>query len=339
MSFHLFKSSDLVLKNKFKYFIKDKFLTCVLKRTLPNSLIIENNFSGILSTIKSKGKSIFTLNFDDLCPVNKTIFTLERGGNIDGSVAKLQEELLLRFPYIGITHFTIPNCTPSDFIRYFDKNKYRISTSENSEWLCYYKTLAEKYNIEFALHGYYHRQFINPFFSRHTELSNTTKEETSYILKLGKKCFEEAGFKTIGFRQPGWDFNSDFSLFDCLIDEGFQYAGLSSYNAGLNANQQRVSYDYPSLINDKLISFPDTVNLDWELERMIRRVDDLVAKKGCIVIKGHFVERKYMNAFSLSNYEKLCKLLDYMKNTFPNEIEYTTFEQAAKKIRLELGLS
>jgi hypothetical protein len=129
------------------------------------------------------------------------------------------------------------------------------------------------------------------------------------------------------------------TLIDCLIEEGFEYAGLSSYDAGLNSNFQRVSFDYPTLINDKLISFPDNVNLDWDLERMIKRVDDLVSKRGCIVIKGHFVERKYTNAFSVTNYEKLCLLLNYMKSKYADNIEYVTFEQAAKKIRIDLGLS
>lgn len=319
----------------YKTALKRVVLEFMLNRQLPISLYKNPicNYSFLPINLKD---SFCVINFDDLSPVKKNLFTLERGGNILGSLTKTQESLFLKYPYIGVTHFTIPCCTPSDFIRIFNKDVYCITNPRNYLWLKYYKDLSKRYKIELAIHGFNHRQFINPFFSRHTEFSYTTKNETTKLLNLAKKYFNEAGFESIGFRQPGWDFNPDFSLIDCLINEGFEYAGLSSYDAGLNAQSQRVSFDYPTLINNKLISFPDNINLDWNIEKLKNRVNELVLIKGCIVIKGHFVEKKYTNSFSSLNYEKLCNLLDYIKKTHGDRVEYLTFKEAVLKIKSEL---
>jgi len=320
-----------------KKIIKQIFLKTVLRKNLPISLVSDNyelpvkiepvkDFAGL------GGRIPCNLNFDDLCPKYMDEYGLDFGGRIDEGLTVEFENLLRDYPHIAVTHFVIPCCMIQKerlrFLRY-ENDRYDISSPLHSKWLTHYKSLAETYNIEYALHGCYHRQFENVLFGRHAEFAFKTEEESREAIKKGLKVFKRAGLESCGFRQPAWDINSDLSLCRALKSCGLFYIAGSSSDGGFNTGTMRVSNYHPTLI-DGLVNFPQNILLDWDFDYIQKEITRIIRVKGMISIKGHFVDRGMMNSCSKENLVKLRLILDYLTQTYGDLIQYMTLRDIIK---------
>jgi hypothetical protein len=326
----------LISKKSIKQFI----ITRVLRRNLPLSLVRSDyTVPGEIKILDSfpvnKMNTICcNLNLDDLCPKYFDEYGLDFGGHPGEGVALEFENLLKDYPYIGVTHFVIPFCQiqKTTLWRNNSDNRYNISSPNHQEWLKYYKDLSKIYNIEFAQHGYCHRQDENVFFTRHTEFAYKNETESFKAIKKGLEILKQAGITIYGFRQPGWDINSDLSICYALQRLCFQYIAGSSYDAGFNAGMERISNYFPSLING-IINFPQNILLDWPLERIKNKMDRIVSMDGFISIKGHFVNSGMPNSFSAENISKLRRALDYLTKQHEGRISYLTLKDATIRFR------
>ncbi|MCK4825536.1 DUF2334 domain-containing protein, partial [bacterium] len=271
-----------MLKMLNKKGIKRFFIRRIVRRDLPLSLVSRNyQLRAEIKTVKGflgQGKTVpCNLNFDDLCPIY-TNNGLDFGGNIEKGLSCSFKELLEDYPYLGVTIFVIPNCKiRHNALRSFSqrKDRYDISSPAHAQWLQYYTNLSRKYNIEYGMHGCYHRQFENIFFARYTEFAYKRGDESYQALSIGKDIFKRANLETFGFRQPGWDINSDLSLLDALKAVKFEYIAGSSNDAGFNASVQRVSNYYPTVISG-MMNFPQNILLDWSIEKMREEIDKII---------------------------------------------------------------
>ena len=309
-----------MLKDKAKGF----YIRHVLRKQVPISFDKNNTVSFLDAEPLTTGRVYCIINFDDLSPLPDQSKFIGRGGSKHDFVSLKQMELLQQFPFLGITHFMIPQFLPSDHYYLFNRQHFSIINPVNREWLDYYKSLMANFNIEIASHGVYHRQVGNPLFARHTEFAYLDYNESVERLKLSLHMFHEAGFNPIGFRAPGWDMNSDLSLIDAVADTGFKYAGLSSYDGGLNAVKQRVNQYHPVFIKG-IINFPDNINIDWPFETIKETIDKIVSLNGIIVIKGHFSKHILTNSLSETNYLKLVETVRYIRKTYSETVEFATF--------------
>ena len=322
-----------------KYF-KQIFLKVGLCRNLPLSLqpwdytpVVE--LKELPDAFRTIDRIPCNLNFDDLCPKYMDEFGLDFGGRVDKGLALEFGSLLQDYPLIAVTHFVIPFCMFQKKVSHFSRHvdgRYNIASPSHSEWLDYYKSLAETYNIEYALHGYYHWQFENLLFSRHTEFAFKSEEESREAIEMGLEIFHRAGLDTFGFRAPGWDINSDLSICRALKAVGMRYIAGSSLDGGFNVVRQRVSNIYPTLV-DGLVSFPQNILLDWDIDHVRKEIDRIVEAKGMISIKGHFVDRNMTNSCSKENLSKLRTILDYLSEKYGDSVEYMTLCQIADRIQ------
>lgn len=308
------------MNNKVKKAIKINYLK-LFNYNIPNSLQEEN--SNIKSELIQLNKVYCVLNFDDLSPLPDKSNHIGRGGDINDEISIKFLKLLNLFPNLGVTHFVVPNFHPSDNFYLF--NKYSILNKSNTLWLEYYLDLKRKFNIEFACHGLHHRQYNNFLFSRNTEFAYTDYNSSLKLLKSSIELFVKAGLNPIGFRPPGWDINSDFSIIESIKDAGLKYGALNSYDGGLNANINRVSNTHPVLIND-LVNFPDNINIDWPIELIKSEIKKLIDFGGIISIKCHFSKAYLTNSFSDVNYNKLISVLNHIINEYKSDVEFATFK-------------
>ena len=323
-------------KTKVKRFIVRK----ILGRSLPLSLMppdyaLPVDLNVLEDIADENGRIPCNLNFDDLCPRYQDQPGHDFGGNIRGGLAVEFRRVLQAYPHVGVTLFMIPNSmmAPRSPLRFGqDKTSYDISSERHVEWLDYYKSLSAAYNIEFALHGYYHRQFNNLLFARNIEFAFLSEEESLERIASGLECFKQAGLYSRGFRPPGWDINSDLSLCSALKKSGFVYIAGSSHDAGFNAGRHRVSNDYPTLV-DGLVNFPQNVWLDWSIDSIRKEIDRIVETRGIISIKGHFVDQGSQNCLSSDNLRKLSITLDYLSKEHAENIEYVTLAQLAQRLQ------
>lgn len=316
-----------MLKDKVKGF----YIRHVLRKQVPISFDKNNTVGFLDAEPLTTGKVYCIINFDDLSPLPDQSKFIGRGGSKLDFVSLKQAELLQQFPFLGITHFMIPQFLPSDHYYLFNRQQFSIINPVNREWLDYYKTLMADYNVEIASHGVYHRQAGNPLFARHTEFAYLDYKESVERLKLSLHIFHEAGFNPIGFRAPGWDMNSDMSLLYAIADTGFKYAGLSSYDGGLNAVTQRVNHYHPVFIKG-IINFPDNINIDWPFETIKEKIDKIVSLNGIIVIKGHFSKHILTNSLSEANYLKLVETVKYIRSVYSETVEFATFADVYSKL-------
>lgn len=311
--------------------VKTLYIKHILRKQVPISFNQKNQVNFLDAEPLMTDKVYCVLNFDDLSPIPDDSKYIGRGGSLNDFINVKQEELLKAFPFIGITHFLIPNHLPADRYYLFKKDRYSIISNVNENWLVYYKKLATDFNIEFASHGVYHRQAENLLMARHTEFAYLDYEASLKRLQLSLDIFRQAGFKPIGFRAPGWDMNADLSLIDAIRDAGFNYAGLCSYDGGLNAVKQRISNYHPVMIKG-IVNFPDNINIDWPMEKIRETVRKIVDMNGTIAIKGHFSKHTLTNSFSEINYQKLKELIKYIKDTYSSTVEFGTFKNAYENL-------
>ncbi|MBS1734906.1 MAG: DUF2334 domain-containing protein [Bacteroidetes bacterium] len=304
--------------------VKTLFIRHILRKQVPISFSHTNQVSFLDAEPLITDKVYCVLNFDDLSPVPDDSKYIGRGGALTDFINIKQEELLKAFPFLGITHFLIPNHLPADRFYLFQKDKYAIANKANENWLSYYKKLSAEYNIEFASHGVYHRQTENLLMARHTEFAYLSYEASLKRLQYSLQLFQQAGIKPIGFRAPGWDMNADLSLIDAIRDAGFNYAGLCSYDGGLNSVKQRISNYHPVMIKG-IVNFPDNINIDWPMETIDQTVRKIVDMNGVIAIKGHFSKHTLTNSFSETNYQKLKELVKKIKDTYGSSVVFGTF--------------
>ena len=316
-----------MLKDKVKGF----YIRHVLHKQVPISFDKHNTASFLDAEPLTTGKVYCVINFDDLSPLPDQSKFIGRGGSKDDFVSVKQMELLKQFPFLGITHFMIPQFLPSDHYYLFNRQHFSIINPVNREWLDYYKSLMADYNIEIASHGVYHRQAGNPLFARHTEFAYLDYDESLERLKQSIGIFRQAGLHPIGFRAPGWDMNADLSLLDAISAAGFRYAGLSSYDGGLNAVKHRVNHFHPVFIKG-IINFPDNINIDWPLERIKETIDKIISQFGIIVIKGHFSKHILTNSLSEANYLKLVETVRYIRKEYSETVEFATFADVCNKL-------
>lgn len=308
--------------------IKKIYLRSILK-AIPISLTTKNV---LFDQEKIKlDKCFCVINFDDLSPVPDGNDIIGRGGSINDEVTIRFEKLMNMFPELGVTHFVIPNHIINDRQGILDKGKFAVNDERNQTWTRYFLDLKKKYNIEFACHGLSHRQFNNFLFARHTEFAYLTLHESIKRLEIAKKKFTDIGIETIGFRPPGWDINSDLSIVEALKLTNFKYAALSSYDGGLNSNTLRIEHFHPTKING-IINFPDNINLDWPIEKMIETIEQIIKEGGLISIKGHFTNDTLTNSFSETNFEKLIHVLSYLKSDHNDDFEFGTFKDVYNSI-------
>ncbi len=316
-----------MLKDKVKGF----YIRHVLRKQVPISFDKNNTVSFLDAEPLTTGQVYCVINFDDLSPLPDKSRFIGRGGSKEDFVSLKQMELLKQFPFLGITHFMIPQFLPSDHYYLINRKQFSIINHVNREWLDYYKSLMADYNVEIASHGVYHRQAGNPLFARHTEFAYLDYKESVERLKLSLRIFHEAGFNPIGFRAPGWDMNSDLSLIDAIADTGFKYAGLSSYDGGLNAVKQRVHHFHPVFIKG-IINFPDNINIDWPFEKIKETIDKIIRLNGIIVIKGHFSKHILTNSLSETNYLKLVETVRYIRREYSETVKFATFADVYSKL-------
>lgn len=307
-----------------KPYIKACYIKGILRKQIPISFDDKNQDSFLDAKPLTTGKVYCVINFDDLSPIPDSSKFIGRGGDLNDFVSKKQEELLQRFPFIGITHFMVPQFIPSDYYYIFGKDQFSILDKANEKWISYYQSLIKNYNIEIASHGVYHRQAENLLFARHTEFAYLNYKQSLKRLTESIKQFNQVGINPIGFRAPGWDMNSDLSLIDAIKAAGFKYAGLSSYDGGLNSTRQRVSYYHPVNIKG-VVNFPDNINIDWPLEKIKEVIGKIVDVQGTIAIKGHFCKDTLTNSFSQENFEKLVQAIEFIRSEFRDSVEFGTF--------------
>jgi hypothetical protein len=323
-----------------KILLKRAFLKCFLRRNLPMSLVSPDyeplvEIKPLEGFAAPGGRTPCNLTFDDLCPKYKDEYGMDFGGRVDEGLTVEFGNLLRDYPHIAVTHFVIPLCMIQKNGLCFShhlRDRYDISSPRHSEWLAHYKSLAETYNIEYALHGCYHRQFENRLFGRHAEFAVKTEEESREAIEMGLEVFRRAGLDACGFRQPAWDINSDFSLCRAARRNGLRYIAGSSSDAGFNAGRPRVSNDHPTLV-DGLVNFPQNILLDWDIDQIRKEIDRIIEAKGIISIKGHFVDRGMPNSCSKKNLARLRVAFDYLSEKYGDSVEYMTLRQLAECIR------
>jgi len=314
-----------------KDYIKACYIKGILRKQVPISFNEKNNISFLDATPLTSDKVYCVINFDDLSPIPDDSKFVGRGGGLNDFISVKQRELLQLFPFIGITHFMIPQHLPSDYYYIFDKDHYSISNPVNREWMEYYLTLSKTYNIEFALHGLYHRQAENLLFARHTEFAYLNYKQSLKRLTNSLDIFHSVGIHPVGFRAPGWDMNSDMSLIDAVAASGFKYAGFNSYDGGLNATKQRVSNYHPVLIKG-MINFPDNINIDWPFEKIKDTIRKIVDMNGIITIKGHFSKHILTNSLTEENAVKLIETIKFISSEYKQEIVFGTFKDVYEKL-------
>ncbi len=313
-----------------KSYLKACYIKGILRKQIPISFD-EKNKTDFLNNKKLITDKVYcVINFDDLSPVPDHSKYIGRGGDATDFVSLKQMELLKLFPFIGITHFMIPQFLPADKY-YFNRNKYSIANPQNLAWLEYNKELARQFNIEFAAHGLYHRQAENFIFARHTEFAYLNYAESKNRLTQSLALFQQAGINPIGFRAPGWDMNADLSLMDAVADTGFKYAGFSSYDGGLNSVMQRIDNFHPVRL-DGVINFPDNINIDWSLEKIKNVIKNIIEKNGIIVIKGHFSKHILTNSLTEENANKLIETIKYIRSEYSQDVAFGTFKDVYEKI-------
>ena len=311
--------------------VKAVYIKGILRKQVPVSFDKANTETFLTAEPLTTDKVYCVINFDDLSPLPDDSKFIGRGGSKDDFVSVKQMELLRQFPFLGITHFMIPQFLPSDKYYIYNRHAYSIINPVNSAWLDYYKSLVADYNIEIASHGVYHRQAENPLFARHTEFAYLDYKESLDRLTYSIEIFRKAGFNPIGFRAPGWDMNTDLSLVDAISASGLKYAGLSSYDGGLNSIRQRVNFYHPVFIKG-IINFPDNINLDWPLEKIKETVKKIVEMNGIIVVKGHFSKHILTNSLSEENYRKLVETIKYIQEQYEQIVEFATFKDVYQKL-------
>ncbi len=209
--------------------IKRILLKRVLRRSLPMSLVSPGyeppvQIKPLEGLSAGNGKIPCNLNFDDLCPKYMDEYGVDFGGRADKGLSIEFKRFLDDYPHAGVTVFVIPLCMIRRRSLRFSRqprDRYSIAAAEHAEWLDFYKKLAAKFNIEYALHGCHHRQFENLLFSRRTEFAFKNEKESAEAIALALTTFKLAGLEPCGFRQPGWDINSDLSLVRVLKKNGF----------------------------------------------------------------------------------------------------------------------
>ena len=315
-----------------KQMLKRGYIRNALGRRLPLSLQPPDYESGagfieIGDCLGKNGQIPCNLNFDDQCPVSSDHLGRDFGGDLKDGLAVEFKKFLEECPYVAVTSFVIPHYLGNK--KGNEKNK--LSHQGNQDWLAFYNDLSEQYNIEYALHGCYHHQKEVPFFARHTEFAFKDENEAHDVVYRGMQIFKECGWQVNGFRQPGWDINSDISICRVLNKLGLDYIAGSSLDAGFNSRGiERVSNYYPTVING-LINFPQNIDLDWDLERIRSEIDRLYELRALISIKGHFADKNVCNCLSQKNLEKLTKVASYINEKYKDSVEFITFADLAKK--------
>jgi len=320
----------ILTKSLKRYIIKN-----ILKRNLPLSLTdVTYLIPASIRILDSlPGNKIFcNINLDDLCPKYFDEDGLDCGGDITRGLSVELKNFLKTCPDASITFFVIPCCislrnksgqAESNALR------YNIALPENRKWLHFYKDLSSRYSIEYAIHGCYHYQYENPFFGYHQEFSIKTEEESRTAVLKAIQIFSDAGLNPKGFRPPGWDMNSDLSLFQVLRENRLSYIAGSSNDGGFNIGQQNVSNYYPTLI-DGFLNLPQNIELDWSIKKIYSEIKHIVARRGIISIKGHFVSGGLPNSLTADNLKKLYQIISFLKQDYPAQIEYLTLHTIAE---------
>lgn len=295
------------------------------KYQIPNRTeILENLF-------KSQNYVYCNINFDDQCPVYKQIDGRDYGGKINAGISRKLQLFLEQNPDVAITSFVIPNFKGNT--KNF-KDKFLLSNLEHSEWVTFYTELAKKYNLEYALHGYFHLQKENPFFQPYTEFAFKSHDQAINCIGKSIDVFKSIGWPVAGFRQPGWDISSTINLPEIAKMFDMKYLAANSYDAGYNSGGiERVSNYYPTII-DSVINFPQNIELDWPIDKILKKINFLVGIKALISIKAHFVDRDICNCLNQENIVKLNEITDYIRSNFNDRIKFATLNSISKLIKI-----
>jgi len=327
-------SSGHTIRARIRPPVKRWLLSKVLKRPIPTSLsdrLPTAQVKVLNEDLKSVDSVYLNLNIDDLCPLYiEGEGGIDLGGGIGVGLSEAVRRLLDNFPKLRLTLFAIPSCEL--WARQRKKSGLRysldISLPMHRMWLDDYKDLVRRERIEIGLHGFCHVQYENRWFSRHTEFAFKTEAQTAAVIAQGMRVFRAAGLDLTGFRQPGWDINSDLSLIDVLRENHFLYVAGSSPNAGLNGSGPLVSNIYPTLVNG-LINIPQNVELDWSDTRIDEAIQQIVQRCGIVSIKAHMASPGTPNALSQQKIEKLGNLLLRIEVRYGSLIRHATLETIA----------
>ncbi len=325
--------------NRLRFLRIKRFIVLrVLKRNLPLSLV-DSSFE-LPCSIKTLNASPYgnqtccNINFDDLSPKFCDEERLDFGGSVNQGLSSEMLKFLDAFPYAAITFFVVPSCisfTRKPSRSLLTSERYNIASRENRVWLNYYKSLSASYHVELSVHGCRHYQTENPFFGHHTEFAFKSETESLVAVTNAKRIFNLAGLSPKGFRPPGWDMNSDLSLCRALRENEFNYVASSSYDGGFNNGRTRVSDYYPTMV-DGLMNIPQNIELDWPLDRIKRRVAEIISQhRGILSIKGHFVNGVLSNALTSDNIRKLYSIMAHLREEYFDQIEFATMEQIAER--------
>ena len=327
-------SSGTTLRTRLRTAAKRWLLSSVLKRPIPMSLadrVTTARVKVLDDTLKSIGGIYFNVNIDDLCPLYISgEGGVDLGGGTGVGLSESIRRLLDDFPKLRLTLFTIPSCElwPRLRKRFGVTHSLDISLPMHRAWLDGYKDLVRQERVELGMHGFCHVQYDNPWFSRHTEFAFNTSAQSALLIAQGVRAFRAAGLEAFGFRQPGWDINSDLSLIDVLKENHFLYIAGSSPCAGLNGSGHLVSNIYPTLVNG-LINIPQNVELDWAVAHIDEVIQQVVERAGMVSVKAHMRSPGTPNALSEQTLEKLYDLLRRLERRYGDLIRYATLERTA----------
>jgi peptidoglycan/xylan/chitin deacetylase (PgdA/CDA1 family) len=323
--------------------IKRFVVRYLLGRDLPMSLVsqcyrLPLETRTVTDVASKTGCVPYNVNFDDLCPQFGSGHNLDCGGDIEKGLSQELKALVQEYPGAAFTIFVIPDGVriPARFLDVcLSRGRRDISSPVYARWLEYYKTLADRGHIEYAMHGCSHCQRENLLFSRHSEFAVKRRDETRRVVEEGLAIMRKADLAVRGFRAPAWDLNSDLSLIEVLREAGFWYIGGSSPDAGLNAGQPRLSNDYPTEMGG-LLNLPQNILLDWDMRLIEREIRRLVEAEGMISIKGHFANRLMTNCLNAVNLGKLRVILDHLHARYRGTIKPLTFAEIAAALQPSL---
>lgn len=310
-----------------------KGIGCPLPISLKNEYHLSYEYYSLESFCRQSPKVFCNINLDDQSPVFKQFADQDYGGKVQHGIANKFEHFLKHNHEVAITSFVIPNFRGNT--QKF-KDKFLLTNPEYSEWILYYSNLAKKYNLEYAIHGYFHLQKENTFFQSHTEFAFKNHKQTLVSISKAVDVFDKIGWPITGFRQPGWDLSTSINLPQIANTLNLKYIAANSYDAGYNSGgKERISNYYPTLISG-VINFPQNIELDWPIDKIFQKIDFLVDIKALISIKAHFVDRDVCNCLNEENFIKLNKIADYIRSNFIDKIKFATLNTIADLIKHQI---
>ena len=307
----------LYKKNKLPYGIKP------IKRD--DLFLGEENYK--IDFLPKGYKAAFILSFDDFCVKSPKEGEFDFGGISYGGINKKIFNLVKKYPFLKMTLFTVPNHLNKgigSLYKPYDDKKFRITNSKYKKWVKMIKSEEFQNNFEIANHGLYHCQndIHNFFIAREFAFKNYKQIEET--MKKSEDYFNKIGLKNYGMRPPAYGIDKNLNLIKILKQMGFKYIAFSTPKNGLNDRKKIVSNIYPTKI-EGMWNIPENISLAENLDGIIKKIDEIIKRKGIIHIKGHYIKGTdwLNNGIDDKNIEKIEKIIGYLEKKYKNKIFYS----------------